>query len=52
MPVSHEIAVSLAQKMSDVRSTGAGLKWARPDGKVQVTMDYEKKEDGILIRVY
>lgn len=41
MPLSHMLASQLAMKLSEVRKNGT-LAWLRPDGKTQVTVEYEK----------
>jgi len=60
MPLTYELARNLARKYSELRNNG-GLKWARPDAKTQVTVEYEydtrdgkalmtpKRVDAILI---
>ena len=40
MPASYELARNLALKLSELRRNGI-LPWVRPDGKTQVTMEYE-----------
>merc|ERR1719456_1194637 len=39
------MATRLGKKLTDVRKSGL-LWWLRPDGKTQVTIEYEKKADG------
>lgn len=45
MPLSHSLASRLASRLADVRRDGT-LPWARPDGKTQVTVEYEEHDDG------
>lgn len=40
-PMSHLLATKLASKLSECRNTGK-LPWLRPDGKTQVTIEYEE----------
>ena len=47
-PFSHLMALKLSQKLTEVRKNGE-LKWLRPDGKTQVTVEYKKQQGGIII---
>ena len=41
MPFSHLMALRLSEKLTEVRKNGT-LSYLRPDGKTQVTVEYEK----------
>merc|ERR1711981_1306949 len=45
MPLTHSMATRLGKKLTDVRKSGE-LWWLRPDGKTQVTIEYEQRADG------
>jgi len=45
MPLTHAMATRLGKTLTDVRKSGE-LWWLRPDGKTQVTIQYQQKEDG------
>merc|ERR1712157_404677 len=45
MPLTHSMATRLGKKLTDVRKNGE-LWWLRPDGKTQVTIQYQQKKDG------
>mmetsp|Transcript_17359 Transcript_17359/g.37697 ORF Transcript_17359/g.37697 Transcript_17359/m.37697 type:complete len:386 (-) Transcript_17359:281-1438(-) len=45
MPLTHLFATKLGYRLTEVRKNGI-VPWVRPDGKTQVTMEYEKSEDG------
>merc|ERR1712176_286074 len=45
MPLTHSMATRLGKKLTDVRKSGH-LWWLRPDGKTQVTIQYQQKADG------
>merc|ERR1712134_234330 len=45
MPLTHSLATRLGKTLTDVRKSGE-LWWLRPDGKTQVTIEYEQKKDG------
>ena len=46
-PFSHLMALRLSEKLTEVRKNGT-LKWLRPDGKTQVTVEYEKKDGNVI----
>jgi S-adenosylmethionine synthetase len=55
MPAPIQLAHQLARRLSEVRRDGT-LRWARPDGKTQVTMEYDgeghpRRVDTVLISV-
>jgi S-adenosylmethionine synthetase len=41
MPATHLLATQLGARLTEVRKKGI-LKWVRPDGKTQITMEYKK----------
>jgi len=45
MPFSHLMALRLSDKLTELRKNGA-IKWLRPDGKTQVTVEYKKMKNG------
>merc|ERR1712010_400176 len=45
MPLTHAMATRLGKTLTDVRKSGE-LWWLRPDGKTQVTIEYQQQEDG------
>merc|ERR1712100_861819 len=45
MPLTHAMATRLGKTLTDVRKSGE-LWWLRPDGKTQVTIEYEQKPGG------
>merc|ERR1712224_269412 len=45
MPLTILMATRLGKKLTDVRKSG-DCWWLRPDGKTQVTIEYEKNADG------
>ncbi|KAJ8600107.1 hypothetical protein CTAYLR_003465 [Chrysophaeum taylorii] len=47
MPLSHVLATRLAMRLAEIRKTKL-LEWVRPDGKTQVTLEYEV-EGGRLV---
>lgn len=52
MPLTIDLSHKLAQRLSIVRKNGT-LKWLRPDGKTQVTIEYEndkpKRVDTVVV---
>jgi len=47
MPLTHTLATQIGSRLTKVRNDGT-LKWVRPDGKTQVTVEY-KKVNGAMI---
>merc|ERR1719163_489714 len=47
MPLTILIATRLGKKLTDVRKDGT-LWWLRPDGKTQVTIEYNENTDGSM----
>merc|ERR1719326_744250 len=45
MPLTILLATRLGKKLTDVRKSGL-LWWLRPDGKTQVTIEYQQHADG------
>mmetsp|Transcript_22006 Transcript_22006/g.74795 ORF Transcript_22006/g.74795 Transcript_22006/m.74795 type:complete len:392 (-) Transcript_22006:266-1441(-) len=45
MPLTHVLATQLGYKLTEVRKNGV-CPWVRPDGKIQVTVEYEN-HDGV-----
>merc|ERR1712151_444842 len=45
MPLTHSVATKLGKTLTDVRKDGS-LWWLRPDGKTQVTIEYDQLPDG------
>jgi S-adenosylmethionine synthetase len=52
MPLTHYLATQIGAKLTEVRKNGT-LKWVRPDGKTQVTIEYKKVKGAMIpIRVH
>jgi S-adenosylmethionine synthetase len=49
MPLTHSLATKIGLRLTQVRKDGT-LKWVRPDGKTQVTIEY-KKVNGEMIPI-
>jgi S-adenosylmethionine synthetase len=45
MPLTHSVATKLGKTLTEVRKDGS-LWWLRPDGKTQVTIEYDQLPDG------
>jgi len=48
MPLTHMLATNLGRKLTDVRKQDTDVKWLLPDGKTQVTVEYEEADNGKL----
>eukprot|EP00244_Chara_vulgaris_P000137 TRINITY_DN101_c0_g1_i1.p1 TRINITY_DN101_c0_g1~~TRINITY_DN101_c0_g1_i1.p1 ORF type:complete len:400 (-),score=83.48 TRINITY_DN101_c0_g1_i1:23-1222(-) len=53
MPLTHVLATQIGARLTEVRKNGT-VKWLRPDGKTQVTVEYKKDATGAVepIRVH
>eukprot|EP00004_Rigifila_ramosa_P018334 TRINITY_DN4552_c0_g1_i1.p1 TRINITY_DN4552_c0_g1~~TRINITY_DN4552_c0_g1_i1.p1 ORF type:complete len:403 (+),score=92.83 TRINITY_DN4552_c0_g1_i1:111-1211(+) len=52
MPMTHVLATQLGYRLTEARKTGV-LPWLRPDGKTQVTVEYEETNGALKpIRVH
>jgi len=49
VPLSHQLATRIGLRLTEVRNKGI-LKWVRPDGKTQVTVEY-RKDRGVMIPI-
>jgi S-adenosylmethionine synthetase len=49
MPLTHTLATQIGARLTKVRNDGT-LKWVRPDGKTQVTVEY-KKVNGAMVPI-
>jgi len=47
MPLTHSLATQIGLRLTEVRNKGI-LKWVRPDGKTQVTIEY-KRVNGAMV---
>jgi S-adenosylmethionine synthetase len=52
MPLTHWLATQIGKRLTDVRNQGI-LRWVRPDGKTQVTIEYRRVHGQMIpIRVH
>jgi len=49
MPLTHMLATNLGRKLTEVRKQNTDVKWVLPDGKTQVTVEYEEQDNGKLV---
>jgi len=47
MPLTHSLATQIGARLTEVRNKGI-LKWVRPDGKTQVTVEYKKVKGAMI----
>jgi len=47
MPLTHSLATQLGARLTEVRNKGI-LKWVRPDGKTQVTIEYRRVKGAMI----
>lgn len=47
MPLTHSLATQIGLRLTEVRNKGI-LKWVRPDGKTQVTVEYKKVKGAMV----
>jgi len=53
MPMTHVLSTKLCQRLAQVRRDGT-LAWLRPDAKTQVTLEYQRADNGSIrpVRVH
>jgi len=47
MPLTHSLATQIGVRLTEVRNKGI-LKWVRPDGKTQVTVEYKRVKGAMI----
>jgi len=50
MPLTHVLATRLGARLTELRNKNL-VKWLRPDGKTQVTVEYKKDKSGAVIPI-